>query len=118
LIGTADTTGLVTGPHLHFEYAPVRFTGRDDYLIDPTPCIDTSLPVPQTCGRWTGMIHSVETLTEYSQTSDVATTVTFTRLIRSEHRWMLGENHPDDPSLGGATSVDLTWEGDSTSRTT
>src|SRR6185295_16055549 len=42
LLGRADSTGVVTGPHLHFEYAPnaKKFEESDaGNREDPFPCI-------------------------------------------------------------------------------
>lgn len=39
-IGTADSTGLSTGPHLHFEYVPNGQLIKSKNRIDPDACID------------------------------------------------------------------------------
>ncbi len=39
-IGTADSTGLSSGPHLHFEYVPNGQIIQSKNRIDPDPCID------------------------------------------------------------------------------
>jgi hypothetical protein len=39
MIGTSDTTGLASGPHLHFEYVPSGPIIRSKTRIDPEPCI-------------------------------------------------------------------------------
>ncbi|MBI5875522.1 MAG: M23 family metallopeptidase [Deltaproteobacteria bacterium] len=39
IIGKADTTGGVTGPHLHLEYSPI---GEDGAKQDPLPCVCNS----------------------------------------------------------------------------
>lgn len=43
VIGQADTSGKVTGPHLHLEYAPNGEIFNRDVKIDPFPCINASL---------------------------------------------------------------------------
>jgi murein DD-endopeptidase MepM/ murein hydrolase activator NlpD len=103
-IGTSDNTGTATtGPHLHFEYAPAGGARSD-----PLPCIDPGIPVPQTCGKWSGSIHLVTDQTEYSTTEEITTTVHVDDHMHTEERWTFGNNH-DAPGDPNTTLVDLHW---------
>jgi len=111
-IGSADTTGLVTGPHLHFELDPtgVAFNANAT-KIDPLPCIDTSLPVPQTCAKWSGSIHAVETHNESSMTSDGLSTTISSWMESTEHTWTLGTVHEMGVPGQEYDVVDAAWMG-------
>ena len=47
IIGKADSTGGVTGPHLHLEYSPAGEIFDNKSKVDPEPCIDNK---PVECG--------------------------------------------------------------------
>ena len=49
-IARADTTGQVTGPHLHFEYAPNGQIFQNDQKVDPMACIGATVSGSITVG--------------------------------------------------------------------
>jgi murein DD-endopeptidase MepM/ murein hydrolase activator NlpD len=109
LIGYADNTGLTTGAHLHFEMAPNGMYGSDGAKIDPIRCIDTTRVVPQSCGKWSGSIHYVNSYTEMTLLDDPAETQTVNNMKKDEERWTFGLTNQMGTAAASYDVVDLTW---------